>query len=213
VTATLLLARRELGRHRLRSLLTAGGVACGVALVVAIQAINATTLAAFTDAIDDLAGTAALQVRGLGPFDETLADRIRAVPGVDHAVPIVTDTFFAVDPPAAGEALAMYAADLSDGHAVKTLHLVSSRDQVVDDPLSFLVDPASIVVTDVFAARAGLKIGSPLRMKTALGIKTFTVRGILPPGGVGRAYGGTPPDEWSARRSSSSAAVASIRST
>jgi putative ABC transport system permease protein len=190
VTDPLLLARRELGRHRLRSALTAGGVACGVALVVAIQAINATTLAAFTDAIDDLAGTAALQVRGQGPFDETLADRIRELPGIDHAVPIVTDTFFAVDRPATGEALAMYAADLSDGHAVKTLHLVSSKDSVVDDPLSFLVDPASIVVTDVFAARAGLKIGSSLRMKTPLGIKTFTVRGILPPGGVGRAYGG-----------------------
>jgi len=45
--------------------------------------------------------------------------RIRSqqvTPGVDHAVPIVTDTFFAVDPPAAGEALAVYAADVSDGH-------------------------------------------------------------------------------------------------
>ncbi len=190
MSATLLLARRELGRHRLRSALTAGGVACGVALVVAIQAINATTLAAFTDAIDDLAGTAALQVRGRAPFDETLADRIRDVPGVDHAVPIVTDTFFAVDPPAAGEALAVYAADVSDGHAVKTLHLVRSGDQVVEDPLGFLVDPASIVVTDVFAARAGLKDGTTLRLRTPVGVRPFTVRGILPPGGVGRAYGG-----------------------
>ncbi len=188
--ATLLLARRELGRHPLRSALTAGGVACGVALVVAIQAINTTTLAAFTDAIDDLAGTAALQVRGHAPFDETLADRIRALPGIDHAVPIVTDTFFAVDPPAAGEALAVYAADVSDGHAVKTLHLVRSGNQVVDDPLMFLVDPASIVVTDVFAARVGLRDGSTLRLRTPLGIRPFTVRGILPPGGVGRAYGG-----------------------
>ena len=188
--ATLLLARRELGRHPLRTALTAAGVACGVALVVAIQAINTTTLAAFTDAIDDLAGTAALQVRGHAPFDEAVADRIRALPGVDHAVPILTDTFFAVDPPAAGEALAVYAADVSDGHAVKTLHLVRSGDQVVDDPLGFLVDPASIVVTDVFAARAGLRDGSRLRLRTPLGIKSFTVRGILPPGGVGRSYGG-----------------------
>lgn len=174
----------------MRSLLTAAGVACGVALVVAIQAINTTTLAAFTDAIDDLAGTAALQVRGQTSFDEALADRIRELPGVDHAVPIVTDTFFAVDAPAAGEALAVYAADVSDGHAVKTLHLVRSGEQVVDDPLSFLVDPASIVVTDVFAARAALHLGSTLRLRTSRGVRDFTVRGILPPGGVGRAYGG-----------------------
>lgn len=190
VRATLLLVRRELARHPLRSVLTTAGVACGVALVVAIQAINATTLAAFTDAIDDLAGTAALQVRGRVPFDDTLAERIHALPGIDHAVPIVTDTFFAVDPPVAGEALAVYAADVSDGHAVRTLHLVRSGDQVVDDPLAFLVDPASIVVTDVFAARAGLRLGTALRLRTPRGIRSFTVRGILPPGGVGRAYGG-----------------------
>jgi putative ABC transport system permease protein len=190
VRATVLLAWRELLRHPLRSALTAGGVACGVTLVVAIQSINASTLAAFTDAIEDLAGTAALQVRGRGPFDETLADTIRALPGVDHAVPIVTDTFFVVDPPAEGEALAVYAADVSDGHAVKTLHLVRSGDQVVEDPLGFLVDPSSIVATDVFAARVGLKDGSTLRLRTPRGILWFTVRGVLEPGGVGRAYGG-----------------------
>jgi putative ABC transport system permease protein len=190
VTAVWLLAWRELRRHPLRSLLTAGGVACGVALVVAIQAINATMLAAFVDAIDDLAGTAALQVRGQGSFDEAVADRIRALPGVDHAVPILTDTFFAVDPPAAGEALAVFAADVSDGHAVKTLHLVKSGEHVVDDPLGFLVDPYSIIVTDVFAARAGLKVDGHLRLRTPVGIREFTVRGILPPGGVGRAFGG-----------------------
>ena len=109
-----------------------------MALVVAIQAINTTTLAAFTDAIDDLAGTAALQVRGQGPFDEAIADAIRGLPGVDHAVPILTDTFFAIDPPAAGEALAVYAADVSDGHAVKTLHLVKSGEQSYAIPMAAL---------------------------------------------------------------------------
>ena len=190
MSAAWLLARRELVRHPLRSLLTASGVACGVALVVAIEAINATTLAAFTEAIDDLAGTAALQVRGIASFDEGLADRIREIPGVDHAVPIVTETFFAVDPPAAGEALAVFAADVSDGHAIRTLHLVRAGDHVVDDPLSFLVDPASIVVTDTFAARVDARIGTTLRLRTPGGIRPFTVRGILPPGGVGRTYGG-----------------------
>src|SRR5213079_631499 len=94
LSALLLLARRHLRSQGIRVALTAGGVACGVALVVAIRVINASTLAAFTDAIEDLAGTAALQVRGAGPFAEAVADRVRAVPGVDHAVPIVTATFF-----------------------------------------------------------------------------------------------------------------------
>ena len=185
------LARRHLRGHGLRTALTVGGVAVGVALIVAIQAINTSVLSSFTDAIEDLAGAAPLQVRGPGPFSDGVADRVRAVPGVDHAVPIITTGFFAVDPPVAGEALSVFAADVTDGHAIRTLHLVESgAEKVVDDPLSFLVDPASVILTDRFAARAGLTMGDRMRLRTPVGIRTFTVRGLLPPAGVGRAYGG-----------------------
>ena len=190
MAALFLLARRHLRSQGIRIVLTAGGVACGVALVVAIRVINASTLGAFTDAIEDLAGTAALQVRGAGPFAESVADRVREVPGVEHAVPVVTATFFVVDPPAGGEALAVFAADVTDGHAIRTLHLVQAGDRVVDDPLSFLVDPRSIILTDTFATRLGLRVGAQLRLRTPEGIQTFTLRGILPAGGVGRAFGG-----------------------
>src|SRR5262249_61553448 len=113
-----LLARRQLRSHGARTALTAAGIACGVALVVAIEVINASTLGAFTDAIEDLAGTAALQVRGRGPFPEAVADGLRDLPGVEHAVPILTDTFFVVDGPAAGGALSAFAPRRADGRAV-----------------------------------------------------------------------------------------------
>src|SRR4030095_15696194 len=148
----LLLARRQLRSHAARAALTAGGIVCGVALVVAIEVINASTLGAFTDAIDDLAGTSALQVRGHGSFPEDVADAARSVPRVGHG-------------PAAGEALSVFAADVTDGHAIKTLRLVRSGKHVVDDPLSFLVDPASIILTDVFAHRIGAAIGTELRRR------------------------------------------------
>src|SRR5436190_419971 len=186
----LALARRHLRGQGARAALTAAGVACGVALVVAIRVINASTLASFTDAIEDLAGTAALQVRGPGPFPETVAEQLRAIPGVDHAVPIVTTTFFGAEPPIAGEALSVFAADVTDGHAIRTLHLVKAGEHVVDDPLGFLVDPRSVIVTDTLAARLGVTTGATLPLRTPHGIETFTVRGVLPPGGVGRAFGG-----------------------
>ena len=126
--AIFLLARRQLRSHGARAALTAAGIACGVALVVAIEVINASTLGAFTDAIDDLAGTAALQVRGRGDFSETVAEQLRDLPGIAHAVPVLTDTFFVVDGPAANEALSVFAADVTDGHAIKTLRLVRSGD-------------------------------------------------------------------------------------
>src|SRR5437016_1701243 len=183
-------ARRHLRGQGARAALTAAGVACGVALVVAIRVINASTLASFTDAIEDLAGSAAFQVRGPGPFPEAVADELRAIPGVDHAVPIVTATFFGTDPPIAGEALSVFAADVTDGHAIRTLHLVKAGEHVVDDPLGFLVDPRSVIVTDVLAARLGVTVGARLPLRTPHGLETFTVRGVLPPGGVGRAFGG-----------------------
>ena len=190
MSPVLRLSARHLRAHGARGLLTAAGVACGVALVVANQLVNASILRSFTAAIEDLAGTAALQVRGPGSFPEAIADQVRELPGVDHAVPILTATFFTVEPPA-GEALSVFAADVSDGHAVKTLHLVQQTgNRVVDDPLSFLVDPRSIVITDVFAARHGLQRNQTIPLRTPNGIQAFTVRGILPPGGVGRAYGG-----------------------
>src|SRR5215475_662654 len=129
----LLLARRQLRSHGARTALTASGIACGVALVVAIEVINASTLGAFTDAIEDLAGTAALQVCGRGPFPEAVADGLRDLPGVEHAVPILTDTF---------------------------------------------------------SRRIDAHVGTTLRLRTPVGVRMFTVRGILPPGGVGRAFGG-----------------------
>jgi putative ABC transport system permease protein len=184
------LARRHLRGEGARGVLTAAGVACGVALVVAIRVINASTLASFTSAIEDLAGTAALQVRGSGPFPESVAETLRDLPGIDHAVPIITETFFGVDPPIAAEALSVFAADVTDGHAIRTLHLVKAGDHVVDDPLSFLVDARSVILPDTLAARLGIKAGATIRLRTPAGIQTFTVRGILPPGGVGRAFGG-----------------------
>src|SRR2546428_4611041 len=185
-------ARRHLRGQGARAALTAAGVACGVALVVAIRVINASTLASFTDAIEDLAGTAALQVRGPGPFPETVAEQLRAIPGVDHAVPIVTTTFFGAEPPIAGEALSVFAADVTDGHAIRTLHLVKAGEHVVDDPLGFLVDPRSVIVTDALAARLGVTTGATLPPRNPHGIETLTLRGVLPPGGVGRAFAGHP---------------------
>src|SRR5438067_11813613 len=163
---TLAFARRHLRGQAARAARTAAGVASGVARVVASRVANASPPASFTDAIEDLAGSAALQVRGPGPFPEAVADELRALPGVDHAVPIVTATFFGTEPPIAGEALSVFAADVTDGHAIRTPHLVQAGEHVVDDPLGFLVDPRSVILTDVLAARLGVPAGARLPLRT-----------------------------------------------
>src|SRR5262249_57442963 len=140
---------------------------------------NASTVGGLSEAIDDLAGSASLQVRGRGDFPENVAEQLRDLPGIEHAVPILTDTFFVVGGPAANEALSVFAADVTDGHAIKTLRLVRSGDSVVDDPLSFLVDAASVILTDVFARRVDAHVGSTPQLRTPVGVRPSTVRGIL----------------------------------
>src|SRR5262249_37106355 len=49
---------------------------------------------------------------------------------------------------------------------------------------------ARSILPDVFARRVDARVGTTLRLRTPVGVRTFTVRGILPPGGVGRGFGG-----------------------
>src|SRR6266403_421321 len=63
-------------------------------------------------------------------------------------------------------------------------------DEDVDDPLVFLAQPDSLMVTKTFADERGLKIDSRIPMRTMEGDRVFTVRGIMKPGGLASAFGG-----------------------
>ena len=54
----------------------------------------------------------------------------------------------------------------------------------MDDPLAFLADPQSIMITDTLARETGLKLGSSFPMSTMDGKQSFTVRGIMRAGGT-----------------------------
>src|SRR5262249_5461698 len=74
-----------------RLVLTVTALACGVALVCAIDLVNRAVLRAFTEVIDTMAGRAALQVSagGSGLFPEEMAEKVASVAGVELAVPLV----------------------------------------------------------------------------------------------------------------------------
>src|SRR5437764_657540 len=60
----------------------------------------------------------------------------------------------------------------------------------IDDPLVFLAQPDSLMVTKTFADEHGLKIDSRVPMRTMDGERVFVVRGIMKPGGLASAFGG-----------------------
>src|SRR5262245_62463079 len=74
-----------------RLALTIVAVAVGVSLVVAVQLMNGGVLASFLEAVDGLAGRAALTIEGGEgfTFSERVVDRMGGIPGVLLAVHLV----------------------------------------------------------------------------------------------------------------------------
>ncbi|HEV3484079.1 MAG TPA: ABC transporter permease, partial [Vicinamibacterales bacterium] len=74
-----------------RSLLTIAGIAAGVTLVVSISVINQSIAGATRDSIRFLAGEAEIEVASAGQegLPQETVEMVRAVPGVERAVPLV----------------------------------------------------------------------------------------------------------------------------
>jgi putative ABC transport system permease protein len=178
---------RHLTEKRLRSALTVLGVALGISLYLAIRLINQATIGALEQNVRALTGLAALTVTaGETGFDEAWLETIRTTPGVKAAVPLVQARASVISP-GPPETLNVFGIDLLQESAVRTYR---GSETSVDDFLTFLNQPDSIVVTKVFAQAHRLPVGSALRLMTAQGPRTFTVRGLLSPQGPAKAFGG-----------------------
>lgn len=170
--------------------LTVVALASGVALVAASDLVNRAVLRAFVEVIDTMAGRAALQVsagdRAL--FPESVAETVRAVPGVELAVPVLEATAFVAD--GRGDLLTIQGVDIAREEAVRVYEAHDAAGPTIEDPLFFLAQPDSIVLTRAFATRRGLRMEDPITLETPTGRRRFVVRGLLEPTGVARAYGG-----------------------
>lgn len=94
-----LLPVRNLRRQPLRNMLTVIGAACGVALFVSIEIINAGTLRYFADGVRAMAGGAALTVSASETgFPETEREKVLSLPGVRTAVPSIEALAYVLPP-------------------------------------------------------------------------------------------------------------------
>jgi putative ABC transport system permease protein len=188
----MLLARLSwayLKRHKLRWALTVAGVALGVAVLVAMRLANRAVLASFHRTVDGIAGRTELQVHAgdLG-FPEEVLERVQAVPQVRAAAPVIEA---ALDTGLPGQGyLLVIGVDMTGDRSLRDYDLESGEEAIIEDPLVFLAQPDSIMVTREFAQRNGLGIGSRIPLGTAQGIRWFTVRGIMRSGGLSQAFGG-----------------------
>jgi putative ABC transport system permease protein len=176
-------------KHGLRWLLTIAGIVLGVAVFVGMHTANQSVLYAFRQTVDRIAGSTQLQISsGETGFDENVLDRVQAVSEIRVAVPVI-EAVVNTGLPGQGNLLIL-GVDMTGDRSLRQYELESGDEAVIDDPLVFLAQPDSVIVTDTFARDNKLGIGSQVPMSTMEGDKLFTVRGIMKSSGLASAFGG-----------------------
>jgi putative ABC transport system permease protein len=185
----LLISWPNLRRHVLRSTLTIVGIALGVAVFVGINAANRGVLAGFSLTIDRIAGRTELEVTaGDAGFPETTLEKVQSARSVGVAVPVieaVVETSFA-----GRGSLLVLAVDLMGDRSLRDYALETGDQDIVDDPLLFMAQLDSVIVSREFSESNGLLPGAQLEVGTATGSRHLTVRGVMKEGGLASAFAG-----------------------
>jgi putative ABC transport system permease protein len=182
------ISTRQWSTHRLRLTLTILGIALGVGVYFAVSTANTALLESLALTVERLAGQSTLEVTaGESGFPESILDTVRATDGVQIAEPVIeviAHTGFADE----GNLLIL-GVDTTGDQQLRQYQFDSAASQI-EDPLTFLAQPYSILVSRYFAERHGLRMGERLAIFTAHGRKDFTIHGIIKPTGIGAVFGG-----------------------
>jgi putative ABC transport system permease protein len=154
-----------------RAALTLLSVVIGVAAVLSVAMVSATTRRAYSAMDESIAGRAALEVsrQGAGGFDERLAITLQQVPGVEAAVPLIerqTILYF-------------------KGKRMKflVLGINPKRDEATRDYKlkegRFELGQNQCLLSEEYARGLGVHLGDEVRILTRLGVKRITVSGLL----------------------------------
>ena len=184
-----LLSWPYLRRHLLRWTLTLAGIVLGVAVFVAMHTANRSIFSAFDKTVDQIAGSTQLQVSaGEFGFPESVLDRVQSVTEVGVAVPVIEAT---VETKISGQgSLLILGIDMTGDRNLRDYELKDADEAIIDDPLVFLAQPDSLMITREFAERNKFEVNSKIPLMTIEGDKRFTVRGIMSSAGMAQAFGG-----------------------
>src|SRR3984957_35359 len=109
------------------------GIVLGVAVFVGMHTANQSVLAAFHETIDRIAGTTQLQVSaGEAGFDEDGLDKVRSLPGVRAAAPVIEAPVSV-----GGTSLLILGVDMLGDRSLRNYDFEDAGD-IIDDPLVFL---------------------------------------------------------------------------
>jgi putative ABC transport system permease protein len=189
---------RSLVREKLRTGLIILGLSLGVGVMVAVRLANTSALASFRAATEAIAGETTLEITGVtGRFDEQTLRELHWLDSYGYMSPVI-DGYAMTESPGRdgtpGEFLHILGVDILRDHSLRQYQLLrvseEEREMTTQEFLLLLVDPRAIVLTEKFARRFNLVIGSALPLIIGDRRLTFTVRGLLRDEGPARALDG-----------------------
>ncbi|HEX8552392.1 MAG TPA: FtsX-like permease family protein [Abditibacteriaceae bacterium] len=186
--------------HRGAFLLSALGVALGLAVFVAIQIANYSVLAAFSASFDAVAGKANLQISaGAGGLPDDLPARIlrRGDTRVKALAPSISKTLYS---PTLKTSILLLGVDLfseADVRGLESNEATASGSRGAQQAptrsggfTELLLDPQAIAVSRALANRSGLRLGSEIEVYSGANRRMFRVARILDEATWQRAFGG-----------------------
>ncbi len=197
---------RPLIAEKVRTITTVLGVALGIAVVIAIQLTNASSVRGFETALETVAGKTAVEVTGSGTgVDETLLPEMGWLRDFGIVSPVIEGTAALITGDVASlsrrrmEAVKVLGVDIVRDQPFRDYQLLETGEPQgsplqgtvnTQQFLEILTSEQSVVITEKLATRRNYRLGSPLTLMIGDRILPFVVRGILKNEGPARVLDG-----------------------
>ena len=200
---------RRLALEPVRTGTTVAGIALGIAVVIAIQLTNASSVRGFETALDTVSGKASIEITGTGGIDETVLPSLTWLREFGVASPVIEGDMAIWTPdasrdarPARTEAVKVLGIDILRDRTVRDYEVtayVSAADRAAQAAatglssqtfLELLTSPRAIVITEKLARRRGYALGSEMQLLTGDRVQTYVVRALLQDTGPARVMDG-----------------------
>jgi len=196
---------RPLFTEKVRTITTIVGVSLGIAVVIAIQLTNASSVRGFETALETVAGKTAVEIIGAGTgVDESLLPQLGWLrdygvisPVIEGSAALVVDDLKQFSRRRM-EAVRILGIDILRDQPFRDYQLLEI--QQADDSkttafntqqfLQILTSPQTVVITEKLAQRRNYPLGSEMRLMIGDRVLPFVVRGILKNEGPARVLDG-----------------------
>ena len=206
---------RRLLAERVRTATTVAGIALGIAVVVAIQLTNASSIRGFETALDTIAGRTSIEILGNGGIDESRLRELGWLREFGTVSPIVQGEMAIVSGPPDGgrgsqegavgrmrrtrsEAVRVLGVDILRDQPFRDYPLLRVEGKAAEDRevttqkfLEILTNERAVVIPEKLARRKGIELGGEIRLLTGDRVQSFVVRGLLRDQGPARVMDGS----------------------